>query len=155
MKRTLFLVTFLCLALSFVATAQDVTAVTAQTGLTDEQLVKQAVNTYIAKNDAEAVKRVLSPEAKIISIDTANKKVTESLISRPYKAKTGETVSPGAQKITAVDITDGGALVKVETTLSAPGVTPQPHTQYISLLKVGQEWKIVSILMPPLRFDNK
>lgn len=149
MKRTLFLVTFLCLALSFVATAQDVTAVT------DEQLVKQAVNTYIAKTDAEAVKRVLSPEAKIISIDTANKKVTESLISRPYKAKAGETVSPGVQKITAVDITDGGATVKVETTLSAPGVAPQPHTQYISLLKVGREWKIVSILMPPLRFDNK
>lgn len=146
MKQTLFLAAFLCLALPFAAAAQE---------LTDEQLVRKTVNIYIAKNDAEAVRRILSPDAKIITVDTANKKVLESLISKPYQPKPGETVSPSVQKITAVDLTDGGALVKVETTLSAPGAAPVPHTQYISLLKVGLEWKIVSILMPPLRFENK
>ncbi len=146
MKQTLFLAAFLCLALPFMAASQE---------LTDEQLVRKTVNIYIAKNDVEAVKRVLSPDAKIISVDTANKKILESLISKPYQPKTGEAISPSVQKITAVDLTNGGALVKVETTFSTPGVAPGPHTQYISLLKVGLEWKIVSILMPPLRFENK
>jgi hypothetical protein len=146
MKRTLLFSLFLFLAMPLMAAAQNA-------GPADELAVRQVIDTYISGNDAEAKNRLFSDNAKIIS--TANNKVTETSLAVSYRPKQRK-MSSSVQKIAAIDLTEGGALVKVETTFSAdtPPVTPQPHIQYISLLKAGGEWKIVSILMPPARFEK-
>lgn len=148
MKRTLLFTAFLLLTMPLVTAAQSA-------GTGDEQAVRQVIDTYINGNGTEAKKRLFSDGAKIIS--TVNNKVIETPVSKPYKPKEGETIARSLQKIAAIDVTEGGALVKVETIFPgepSPGLIPQPHFQYISLLKVDSEWKIVSILMPPLRFTK-
>jgi hypothetical protein len=108
----------------------------------------------LSKKDPEAVKRVLSDDAKIISIDGRGQ-VIETPISKPFKQRANTTVVLPEQRITAVDVTEDGASVKVESEFSADqksAVLPRKHIQYVSLLKVNGEWKIVSILMPPLKF---
>jgi len=148
MKRTLLFSAFLFLAMPLAAAAQAVNS-------GDELSVRQAVNVYLSGTDSEAKKRLFSPNAKIISL--VNNKIIESPVSKPYKPKANETVAGSVQKIAAIDVGGGGALVKIETTFSGgtnTGLAPQPHIQYISLLKADGEWKIVSILMPPLRFEK-
>lgn len=122
----------------------------------DEQSnVRRVVENYLSKKDPEAVKRAFSADAKIISVNAKSGKLTETLISKPFKQPAGSSsISPG-QTIAAIDVTEDGASVKVESEFPAdktPAVSPRKHVQYISLLKISGEWKIVGILMPPLKF---
>lgn len=133
-------------------------AIIAQTDKTaDEQImVKRVVEDYLSKRDPEAVRRALSGDAKIISVDGRGK-IVVTLISKPAKLMPDGFVVYPEQRIAAIDITEGGATVKVESEFPAylkTAVTPHKHVQYISLLKAKGEWKIVSILMPPLRFTE-
>ncbi len=148
MKRHLLFLAFLVLVSPLAALAQ-----TEQTN--DEQTaVKRVVEDYLSKKDLKAVERSLASNAKIISVDGRGR-VVETLISKPSKQRTDATTVLPEQKIIAIDIMEGGASVKVENEFSAdlkPAVMARKHVQYISLLKVGGEWKIVSILMPPLGF---
>ncbi len=116
-------------------------------------MVKQTVESYINKTAQD----IFHPNAKIFSTDGAGKRLIETPINKPYKPKKGETTGQSSQRIVAFDITEDGASVKVETEFPSgmnPAVTPRRHIQYISLLKVNGQWKIVSILMPPLRFTE-
>ena len=127
----------------------------------DVDVVRKVVEDYLLKRDPRAVERSLARTAKVISAD-GNGRVTETPISKPAKHRKGATINLPEQKIASIDVTEGGALVKVESTFDSsssshesgvPAVSPSVHVQYISLLKVDRgEWKIVSILMPPLRF---
>lgn len=141
---TAILVIFLPL---FVAAQTDKT--------TDEQLaVKRVVEDYLSKKDPETVKRALSNDAKIISVDGRGR-VIVTPISKPSKQRANTTVVSPEQRIAAIDVTEDGASVKVESEFLADqksAVSPRKHIQYVSLLKVNGEWKIVSILMPPLKF---
>jgi hypothetical protein len=117
----------------------------------EEAIVKQTVESYINKTN----QNVLHPDAKIFSTDGTGKRLLETPINKPYKPKKGETIGQSSQRIVAADITESGASVKVETEFPADAnssLTLLRHIQYISLLKVNGEWKIVSILMPPLKF---
>ncbi|MFN2492290.1 MAG: hypothetical protein ABR501_05325 [Pyrinomonadaceae bacterium] len=51
----------------------------------------------------------------------------------------------------SIDVTDGGAAVKVGTDVSSDRREDPKHIHYLSLLKVNGEWKIVSILMHPIK----
>ena len=55
-----------------------------------------------------------------------------------------------AQKIVAIDVVQGAATVKVESEFApfSAGEQPRKHFQYLSLLKLAGEWKIVGVLMP-------
>jgi len=130
-------------------------AVVAQESPTNNEndAVRGVVQAYLNDN-VELKKRALHPDAKIISVDGRGR-VVETLISKPFKQRAGVTITLPEQRIAAVDVTVKGASVKVESEFPAdktPAVTPRKHIQYISLLKVNGEWKIVSILMPPQRF---
>lgn len=141
---------FLLLAITLLCLPLLVQAQSAETN-SDQAAVRQTVDSYINKTS----QNVLHPDAKIFSTDGAEKRLIETPINKPYKPKKGETTGQSSQRIVAVDLTEGGASVKVETEFPSgmnPAVTPRKHIQYISLLKVNGEWKIVSILMPPLKF---
>lgn len=148
MKRHLLFGAFLMLVSPLLALAQT-------DNTNDEQItVKRVVEDYLSKKDLKAVERSLSADAKIISVDGRGR-VVETLISKPSKQSKDTTTVLPEQRITAVDVTESGASVKVESEFSAGSkvaVTPTKHIQYVSLLKVSGEWKIVSILMPPLKF---
>jgi hypothetical protein len=148
MKRHFLFVAFLVMVSPLLVLAQ-----TSQTN--DEQIaVKRVVEDYLSKKDLKAIERSLSADAKIISVDERGR-IVETLVSKLSKQRADATTILPEQKITAIDVTEGGASVKVESEFSAdlkPTVTPRKHVQYISLLKAGGEWKIVSILMPPLKF---
>lgn len=124
----------------------------AQTSSNDETAVRTVVDTYLAKKDTGAVERTLSPGAKIISVDGRGR-VIETPIGKPAKLTRGMMVLP-SQSIVAVDIASDGATVKVQSDFSAGPLAVPAHFQFISLLKIGGEWRIVSILMPPGRLAN-
>lgn len=148
MRRKLLLITAILLTLSFSAEAREAE------DEAERNAVRRAVETYLYAEEAEERKGVVHPGTKIYSVDQSGSRVTETPISTsarkpPKGATAGRVVS--RQKVVSIDLTHGGASVKVETDLSSDEAQYPKHTQYISLLKVGGEWKIVSILMPPVR----
>jgi DNA-binding transcriptional regulator/RsmH inhibitor MraZ len=99
MKRHFLFVAFLLLASPLLALAQ-----TDQSN--DEQAsVKRIVEDYLSKKDSEAVKRSLSSDAKIISVDGRGR-VVETLISKPSKQRADATSVLPEQRITAIDVTE-------------------------------------------------
>jgi hypothetical protein len=59
------------------------------------------------------------------------------------------------QKIVHIDAAEDAATVKVETDLSSGAAKISKHIQYLSLLKISGEWKIVSVLMPPVKLGQE
>lgn len=149
MKKSVLTAAFFLLCLSVLTNAQTVGA------NQENEAVKKVVESYLYAKEPEIRRQAFLAQAKIISLDSRGK-VTETPVSKPYKKKAGETTGESSQKIVSIDVTAGGASVKVETKFPAedarPAILPQKHIQYLSLLKVGGEWKIVQILMPPLEF---
>ncbi len=125
--------------------------VKAQNVSTDKEKdnVRRVVETYLYAEEPEERKRTTHGQAKIFSLDGG--KVTETTISKPARKLPRRVVVISRQKIINIDMTDGAASVKVETHLSSDTEQHPKHAQYVSLLKVNGEWKIVSILMPPPR----
>ena len=145
LNKNSLVIAALLLALSFSAEAQE-----SQTEV-EQDAVRRAVETYLYAEEPEERKSVIHPGTKIYSVDQSGSKVKETPISTPARklpkgATSGRVVS--RQKVVSIDVTRGGATVKVETDLSSDEAQYPKHTQYISLLKVSGEWKIVSILMP-------
>ncbi len=145
MKRNFVAIAILLICLPLLAKAQSSDA------KSEETLVRQTVESYINKT----TQNVLHPDAKIISVDGSGKGFSEFKINKPIKPQKGVITVESQQKISAIDVTTDGASVKVETEFTSDSnVVPRKHIQYISLLKLNGEWKIVSILMPPLRFTE-
>ena len=135
-------VTLVCLALT----------TTAQESKADEEknAVRRVVETYLYAEEGEARKRTLFPRARIISVNASGDKVTETPISKSAERHKGAKVK-SRQKILSIDVTEGGSAVKVGTDFSTDTRKSPEHVHYLSLLKVGGEWKIVSVLMPQVR----
>jgi len=125
----------------------------AQEAATDKErdAVRRLVETYLYSEEPEERKRTLYAHTKILSVDPNEIKVVETPISKPAKKPPGRATIRSRQKIVNIDLTDGAAIVKVETDLSSDTDPIPKHIHYLSLLKVNNEWKIVSILMPPIR----
>jgi Putative lumazine-binding len=117
----------------------------------ERDAVRQVVETYLYSEEPEERKRTLYARAKILSVDPDGIKVVETAISKPSKKLPGRVTTRSRQKILSIDLTDGGASVKVETDLSSDTDQIPKHIHFLSLLKINDEWKIVSILMPPIR----
>ena len=145
MYKKLLIVAALLLPLSFPAKAQDKE--------TEEMAVRRVVETYLYAEEVEEKRRVIYPKAKIYSVNEDDGKLTETPIAAPAKKMPkGSKTGRSRQKIASVDVIGQGAAVKVETDFASVEIQGRKHFQYISLLKVKGEWKIMSILMPPVRF---
>lgn len=116
--------------------------------------IRKVVETYLYSEEPEERKSTLYPQAKIFSVNPDGNKVVETPVSKPAKKLPGRVKTNSRQKIVGIDITDDGAYVKVETDLSSDAGQFPKHRQYLSLLKIGGEWKIVSILMPPIKISG-
>ena len=116
----------------------------------EKNAIRQVVETYLFAEEGEERKRTISPQAKILSVDPGGSKVIETPVSKSATKPKGAR-ERSRQKIVSMDVTEGGAAVKVETELSSDTLKIPKHIHYLSLLKVSGEWKIVGILMPPLR----
>lgn len=116
----------------------------------ERDAIRQVVETYLYAENPEERKRVISPQAKVVSVDLNQARVIETPISKPATKLPTKAITRSQQKIVSIDVAGGGALVKVETDLSSEASRAPKHIHYLSLLKVSGEWKIISILMPPL-----
>jgi len=119
---------------------------------TEKEAVKRVVETYLFSEEDAERKQALYSQAKIFSTNPANNKIQETPVSAKAKKTPKGTKIVSVQRVVNIDIAEDGATVKVETDLSTPDNKRPKHFQYISLLKIGGEWKIVSILMPKIKF---
>jgi Putative lumazine-binding len=142
------LTTAILLSLVAFAGVQGVRA--QQTSDNERAAIKTAVETYLYEEDRTKVARVVDSHAKILGVDAAGKLVTTAISKPAGKMPKGATTRAPRQKIVNIDVFANGAVVKVETdrlSLDGPNADVR-HAQYLSLLKLNGEWKIVSILMP-------
>jgi hypothetical protein len=110
---------------------------------TEEAAVRLTVETYLHGlrfNDVESFKRVFYPEAKLFFV-RKNGELGQLSQEQWYK---GFAANPGKEekgdlKITAIDITDKAASVKV-----VENYEDATYTDYISLLRIADGWKIVN-----------
>lgn len=131
----------------------SVTARAGQAGADRETgAVRKVVETYLYAEEGEERKRTIFPQAKILSVDDTGTKVLETPVSKSGPKRKGRVTS--RQRIVSIDVAESGASVKVETDLSSGERKLPKHIHYLSLLKVGGEWKIVGILMPPMKFPE-
>jgi hypothetical protein len=121
----------------------------------ENDAVRQVVQDYLGDN-IEVKQRALYSDATITSVNSKGGKamVFVTPFSKKSSKKTEKLmkdairISP-TQKIIAVDVAQDAATVKVESEFApfSAGEQPRKHFQYLSLLKLAGEWKIVSALM--------
>jgi hypothetical protein len=118
----------------------------------ERDAIKAAVETYLYEEDRARVARVVDSGAKILGVDSDGKLVMTATSKPARKMPKGGTTRVPRQKIVNIDVFNNGAVVRVETdrlSLDGPHADLR-HAQYLSLLKLNGEWKIVSILMPSI-----
>lgn len=143
----------IALILLHVVTFAGAAAVRAQQPSDKERdAIKTAVETYLYEEDGSKVARVVDSRAKILGVDSESKLITTALSKPAGKPPKGAKTRVPRQKIANIDFFENGAVVKVETDrMSVEGpMLDVRHAQYVSLLKLNGEWKIVSILMPSI-----
>ena len=132
----------LLLGLSFAATAT--VALFAQApGGSAEASVRATVDTYLyglKHNDVASFRRAFWPEAKLFFLkkDKSLGELTQGDWYKGFAASAGKE-EEGDLRIVSVDVTGPGASVKVEELY--PG---SKYTDYLSLLQIQGEWKIVN-----------
>ena len=109
----------------------------------DDALVRQTVETYLHGlkfNDVASLKKAFYPEAKLLFVkkDGSLGQLTQEQWYKGFAASAGKE-ERGELKIISVDITAGAASVKVREEYP-----DSIYTDYIALLKLGGEWKIVN-----------
>jgi len=121
----------------------------------ENDAVRQVVQDYLGDN-IEVKQRALYANATITSVNSKGGKVV--VIVTPFSKKPSKMMREmmkdaiqivPTQKIVAVDVAQNAATVKVESEFApfSAGEQPRKHFQYLSLLKLAGEWKIVSVLM--------
>jgi hypothetical protein len=117
----------------------------------EQSAVRRAVETYLYAEEPAEKNGVVHPKAKIYNVDRTEGRLKETAVSAPARKppkKAANLRAVSRQRVVGVEVSGDGAVVKVETELPPSDRPRPPHTQYISLLKIGGEWKIVSVLMP-------
>jgi hypothetical protein len=109
----------------------------------DEMAVRQVVETYLHGlkfNDVESLKKAFWPDAKLFFVkrDGQLGQLTQAQWYEGFAGSAGKE-EKGELRITSVDITDNAASVKVEE-----DYPNSVYVDYISLLKLNGEWKIVN-----------
>lgn len=109
----------------------------------DETAVRQTVQNYLhglKHNDVEGLKKAFWPDAKLFFVMRDGKlgQLTQEDWYKSFAASAGKE-EEGDLRITALDITGNAASVKVEEDYPA-----SKYTDYLSLLKFNNEWRIVN-----------
>jgi hypothetical protein len=109
----------------------------------EEALVRQTVETYLHGlkfNDVASFKKAFLPDAKLFFVkkDGSLGQLTQEQWYKGFEASAGKE-EQGTLKIVAVDRTGTAASVKVREDYPASS-----YTDYVSLLKLNGEWKIVN-----------
>lgn len=109
----------------------------------EEANVRTTVNEYLHGlkfNDVKSFERTFTPDARLMFI---NRSGALGELSQPdwYRGFAGVAgkEEPGEFEVLAIDITGNAASVKVQETYPK-----SVYANYLSLLKVGTEWKIVN-----------
>ena len=115
----------------------------AQQTASEETLVRQTVEAYLHGlkfNDVESLKKAFYPEAKLFFVkrDGTLGQLTQEQWYKGFEGSAGKE-EEGTLKIVALDITGNAASVKVREEYPK-----SVYTDYISLLKLGDAWKIVN-----------
>ena len=109
----------------------------------EEAKVRACIEDYFrghATGDGEHFRRAFHPDAKLFFIRDG--KVTQWTLEEYAGRASGKPAPDEAQRkrrIESMDITGNAAMAKI--VLDYPSVT---FTDYMSLLKIGDEWKIVN-----------
>jgi len=130
------------LGLSIVFVAFTLVAPTSPTP-SEEALVRQTVETYLHGlkfNDVASLKKAFLPEAKLFFVkkDGSLGSLTQEDWYKGFAASAGKE-EEGELKIVSVDVTGNTASVKVREEYPK-----SIYTDYVSLLKLGGEWRIVN-----------
>lgn len=109
----------------------------------EEAAVRQVVEHYLHGlkfNDVESLKKAFWPDARLFFVkrDGQLGQLTQAQWYEGFAASAGKE-EKGELRITAVDITDSAASVKVEEDYPT-----SKYVDYLSLLKFNGEWKIVN-----------
>jgi hypothetical protein len=109
----------------------------------DEAQVRQAVETYLHGlkfNDVSSLRKAFYPEAKLYFVkkDGTLGQLSQEQWYKFFEGSAGKE-EPGDLRIVSVDVTGGAASVKVVETYPK-----SVYTDYLSLLKLGGEWRIVN-----------
>ncbi len=118
-------------------------ALSGETPLADEAGVRKTVETYLHGlkfNDVGSLKKAFLPEAKLYFLkkDGSLGQLTQEQWYEGFAKSAGQEEA-GDLKIAAVDVTGAAASVKVVE------VYPKSiYTDYLNLLRIGGEWKIVN-----------
>jgi Putative lumazine-binding len=109
----------------------------------EDVLVRQTVETYLHGlkfNDVPSFKKAFYPEAKLFFVkkDGTLGQLTQEQWYQGFAESAGKQ-EEGELSIVATDITGKAASVKVREVYPT-----SVYTDYVSLLKLGAEWKIVS-----------
>ncbi|MCA1557364.1 MAG: nuclear transport factor 2 family protein [Acidobacteria bacterium] len=137
MKKIVMLMALTCVA------AFAVWLLPARAESAEEAGVRAAIDNYFrghATGDGEYFKRAFHPDAKLFWIRDG--KLTTRTSAEYIAGASGKAPADEAQRkrrIESIDITGNAALVKV--TLDYPAVR---FTDYMSMLKIDGEWKIVN-----------
>jgi hypothetical protein len=124
-------------------TATIVALALAGQALNEEASVRATVEIYLHGlkfNDVESFRKAFYPEAKLFFVRKNGElgQLTQEQWYKGFAANAGKE-EQGELRIAAVDITGKAASVKVIETY--PDST---YTDYVSLLRLGDEWKIVN-----------
>lgn len=109
----------------------------------DDVLIRETISKYLHGlkfNDVESLKQAFLPNAKLFFVkkDGSLGQLTQAEWYEGFKASAGKE-EQGDLSIASVDVTGTAASVKVEEDY------PKSHyTDYVSLLKLNGEWKIVN-----------
>ena len=109
----------------------------------DEAMVRDTIGNYLHGlkfNDVDSLKKAFLPDAKLYFIKKNGSlgQLSQAEWYAGFKASAGKE-EEGDLSIALVDITGNAAAVKVEEDY------PKSHyTDYVSLLKINGEWKIVN-----------
>lgn len=150
MGRLLLFVAAAAAVVSLPQTAAAQGAAASGTADAETGAVRRAVETFLYSEEEAEVKGVVYHKARVLSPGPREAEVVDTPLSKPaakHKAKVGGR----RRRIVSIDLADAAAVVKVETDFVGDESRLRPHRQYLSLLKVGGAWRIVSVLMPPVR----
>lgn len=109
----------------------------------EDALVRRTVETYLHGlkfNDVASLKKAFYPEAKLYFVkkDGSLGVLTQEQWYKGFEASAGKE-EEGELKIVSVDITGNAASVKVREEYPT-----SVYSDYVALLKLGGEWKIVN-----------
>ncbi|MGH9902939.1 MAG: nuclear transport factor 2 family protein [Pyrinomonadaceae bacterium] len=126
-----------------ILTASAAVWLPARAGNAEEAAVRQAVEHYFrgqATGDGEHYKKVFHPEAKLFSVrDGKFTQLTSAEFAAGASGKPAANEAQRKRTIESIDISGNAAMAKI--VLDYPSVR---YVDYMSMLKLDGEWKIVN-----------